>query len=795
MPNIGDLMNIKAQQVLEFNKVKEILSEYALSPMAKEMAMELEPTSDEFLVRIYQRETTEGVSLLRSGINLPLEGLRDLKNSLRLTRVGGILTPKELLDIASTMKASRLTKELWKEKRLENCKIINDLIEGLNIFESIEQKILKSILSEDEIADQASPTLSNIRRQKRALTQNIREKLESIVNSPHYQKILQEPIVTMRKDRYVVPVKQEFKGSLPGVIHDQSASGSTLYIEPMAVLAMNNELSQKEIEEKKEIERILRDLTAKIEDNHDLLLYTWESLIKLDFIMAKALYSLNIRGVEPVYNINGYVNIKKGRHPLLKGEVVPIDVFLGDKFNVLVITGPNTGGKTVSLKTVGLMALMGQSGLHIPAEYGTELSVFEEVFADIGDEQSIEQSLSTFSSHMKNIKEIIEQVSAKSLVLLDELGAGTDPTEGAALAMSILEYLLEKGCRVIATTHYSELKNFAYSTKGVENASVEFDVKTLSPTYKLTIGIPGKSNAFEIAERLGLKRDIIERSRELLTSESLKMEDLLKHIEMEKNKAESEKQELELLKKAYQKKLDQLEEEKEKARVQREKLLEKAREKARLIVENVEREANTIIEQLKEDEVKSVKQIRDKAIADTRKWLKQTSDELQGARESIIKKVKTKGGPLKPGEKVKIAGLNQEGYIVSIDYDGKSAMVQVGIMKMNVPTESLIKIEEEIGQLEKNKYTSIAMEKAKNISTEIDLRGLTLDEALIKVDKYLDDTYLAGISSVYIIHGKGTGVLRKGITEMLKKRKEVKSFRPGNINEGGLGVTVVDFKL
>jgi len=788
-------MNKKTQQLLEFDKVKKILSEYALSPMAKERILALEPICDEFLVKVYQQETTEGVSLLKTGINLPLEGLRDIKNSLHLAKLGGILTPKELLDIASTMKASRLTKELWKEKRLEGCNTVNDLIESLNIFESIEQRISKSILSEDEIADEASPTLNNIRRQKRALTQNIRAKLESIVNSPQYQKILQEPIVTLRKDRYVVPVKQEFKGALPGVIHDQSASGSTLYIEPMAVLSISNELSQKDIEEKKEIERILRELTEKVKNNHDFLLNTWESLIKLDFIMAKASYSLSISGVEPVYNTRGYINIKKGRHPLLKGNVVPIDVFLGDKFNILVITGPNTGGKTVSLKTVGLMVLMGQSGLHIPAEYGTELSIFEEVFADIGDEQSIEQSLSTFSSHMKNIKEIVEQVSPKCLILLDELGAGTDPTEGAALAMSILEYLLEKGCKAIATTHYSELKNFAYSTPGVENASVEFDIQTLSPTYKLTIGIPGKSNALEIAKRLGLKAEIIERSRKFIASESLKMEDLLKHIELEKSKVESEKQELELLKRAYQKKLDQLEEENEKAKLQSEKLLEKAREKARNIVENIEREADAIIEQLKDAEVKNIKNIRDKAIANTREWLKHTKEGIRGKETSFLKTVKTKSsGPLKPGEKVMVAGLNQEGYIVTMEDGGKSALVQIGIMKINVPTESLIKLDVENQIAEGQKYANIAMEKAKSISTQIDLRGLTLDEALIKVDKYLDDTYLAGISRISIIHGKGTGVLRKGIIEMLKKRKEVKSFRPGNANEGGLGVTVVDFK-
>jgi DNA mismatch repair protein MutS2 len=537
-------MNNKVESVLEYDKIKNILREYVISTLAEEKILEMRPFDDIDLVKRLQQETSEGVALLKAGINLPLSGIRDIRNGLSLAKMGAILSPGQLLEIASTLRTSRLVKALWREKKLEGINIIDDIVNCLHSFQSLEEKIEKAIISEDEIADDASPKLSSIRRQKRVLAQNIKNKLNEIISSPNYQKVLQEAIVTVRQDRYVVPVKQEFKGSIPGVIHDQSASGATLYIEPMAVVQMNNELRQLELEEDREIERILRDFSGKVQENHDPILDTLYNLAQLDFIMAKAGYSLDINGVEPIFNDRGYINISRGRHPLLKGHVVPLDVYLGDKFNILIITGPNTGGKTVALKTVGLFALMAQSGLHLPAGEGTELSVFKEVFADIGDEQSIEQSLSTFSSHMKNIKEIVDLASEECLVILDELGAGTDPTEGAALAMAILSYLYDKGSKVLASTHYSELKSFAFSKEGMENASMEFDVKTLSPTYKLTIGLPGKSNAFEIAARLGLREEVISLGKSLMADESLRMEDMLTHIEEEKSKAEEEREKL-----------------------------------------------------------------------------------------------------------------------------------------------------------------------------------------------------------------------------------------------------------
>lgn len=786
-------MNNKVESVLEYDKIKNILREYVISTLAEEKILEMRPFDDIDLVKRLQQETSEGVALLKAGINLPLSGIRDIRNGLSLAKMGAILSPGQLLEIASTLRTSRLVKALWREKKLEGINIIDDIVNCLHSFQSLEEKIEKAIISEDEIADDASPKLSSIRRQKRVLAQNIKNKLNEIISSPNYQKVLQEAIVTVRQDRYVVPVKQEFKGSIPGVIHDQSASGATLYIEPMAVVQMNNELRQLELEEDREIERILRDFSGKVQENHDPILDTLYNLAQLDFIMAKAGYSLDINGVEPIFNDRGYINISRGRHPLLKGHVVPLDVYLGDKFNILIITGPNTGGKTVALKTVGLFALMAQSGLHLPAGEGTELSVFKEVFADIGDEQSIEQSLSTFSSHMKNIKEIVDLASEECLVILDELGAGTDPTEGAALAMAILSYLYDKDSKVLASTHYSELKSFAFSKEGMENASMEFDVKTLSPTYKLTIGLPGKSNAFEIAARLGLREEVISLGKSLMDDESLRMEDMLTHIEEEKSKAEEEREKLLAAKKEYEKKLAKLEEERKKIRLKQERIIEKAKETARLMLNKIQREAEEIIDNLKDAETADQASMRDKAVQRAREWLKKADEGLQDSKGSLVQKARTgHRRPLKAGQKVKIAGLNQEGYILSIDDSTKEAQVQVGIMKINLPLASLIPVEEEAAETEKNRFASIAMTKAREISTELDLRGLTVEEAFMKVDSYLDDAKLAGMKTVVLIHGKGTGALRRGINEMLKKRSDIKSFRLGNIDEGGSGVTVVE---
>ncbi|MGB9976672.1 endonuclease MutS2 [Thermovenabulum sp.] len=790
-------MNNKVLAKLEFDKVKNILKEYAVSDITRERIDKLEPLKDLPLIRRLQKETSEGVALLKRGFRLPFEYIPDISSSLKRAKFGAVLNNRELLDVAQIMKTSRVIKKNWEEWKIEGYEILQNLVASLHNFYSLEEKIFKAILNEEEIADNASPALASLRKEKKVLFSRIREKLESIISSPSFQKFLQEPIVTIRQGRYVIPVKQEFRTSVPGIIHDQSSSGATLYIEPLSVLELNNELRRIEIEEKKEEERILKELTKKIADNYDSIKNSYEVILELDFILAKANYSIEINGIEPMFNEKGYLNIKRGRHPLLilKGEVVPIDLYLGDKFHVLVITGPNTGGKTVTLKTVGLFAIMAQSGLHLPAEEGTEVAVFNEVFADIGDEQSIEQSLSTFSSHMKNIVEIIENADEKSLVLLDELGAGTDPAEGAALAMAILNYFYERGIRTIATTHYSELKTFAFSRDGMENASVEFDVETLSPTYKLTIGIPGKSNAFEIAKRLGLKHELLEKAKEFLKKENLELEGLLKSLEGERKKLNEEIKRLNELKENYYKKITYLEEAKKKLAEKEEIIIEKAREKAKRILEKAKEEAEDIIEELKKVEDLDERQNKDRIIELARKRLRENLGELKDEKPLIKKSKKLlKDENFKPGDRVFVEGLNQEGFIVEINEKEKEALVSIGIMKINLPLNTLSKIEEaSTGVKDSISYSTISIEKAKNIESKIDLRGLTLDEAILKVEKYLDDARVAGLPSIMIIHGKGTGILRKGIQDLLKKRKDVKTFRPGNYNEGGIGVTVVEF--
>lgn len=785
-------MGNKIEQILEFNKIKEVLSKYAFSNLAKMEISKLKPSSKEIEVKKWQKETREGVLILRAGIDLPIQGIRDIRNSLHKAKIGSVLTCKELLDLASTMESSRLTKKVWEQNKLFECDILNSIIAQLHSYKSLEDKIKKSIISEDKLADDASPKLQLIRRRKNTLVEGIRSKLEGIIKSPSYQRVLQEPIVTMRKGRYVLPVKQENRSSIPGVVHDQSTRGATLFIEPISVLEKNNELSQLEIEEKREIESILRDFTKKIAENRDLLEKTLSMLVKLDIIQAKASYSLDIDGVEPLLNTKGYINIKNARHPLLKGNVVPINVTLGDEFSVLVITGPNTGGKTVSLKTVGLLTLMSQSGLRIPAEEGSEVSIFENIFADIGDEQSIEQNLSTFSSHMKNIIGITKKASKDSLILLDELGAGTDPTEGAALAMAILNFFYQQGSKVIATTHYNELKNFAHSMEGIENASVEFDVNTLRPTYKLTIGIPGKSNALEISRRLGLKQEIIDVARQFISGETLKMEDMLGHIEREKAKIDDKVIELNNLKLEYEEKLRFLEKEKNKYVEKQREILKKAKDEAKSFIDNVQSEAEEIISKLKEVENQKDKKAKDKAIRYAREWLKKKSKDLSRDNKRNIKRSKI-DGPLKPGEKVYIPSFEKEGYIIEVDTDESQALVQIGILKVNVPTGSLEKVEEPEHDVESQSYSSVSVKRTRKISPEIDLRGLTLDDALLKVDRYLDEAILAGLPYVNIIHGKGTGTLRRGIQDMLKTRKNI-NFRDGRLEEGGLGVTVVKFK-
>ena len=600
----------------------------------------------------------------------------------------------------------------------------------------------------------------------------------------------------MREGRYVVPIKQENKSYFPGLVHDQSSSGATLFVEPMAVVELNNELRELEIKEREEIQRILKELSELVAEEVQSIRNNQAILQKLDFIFAKGKLALDMNAIKPILNEEGYINIKKARHPLLNVKnVIPIDIYIGKDFNSLVITGPNTGGKTVTLKTVGLLTLMGQSGLHIPADFNSGLAVFQQVFADIGDEQSIEQSLSTFSSHMTNIVNILDNVQKNSLVLFDELGAGTDPTEGAALAMSILDYLLNLNIRTIATTHYSQLKVYALTTEGVRNASVEFDVETLSPTYRLLIGVPGKSNAFEISKRLGLQDYIIDYARNLVSKENIEFEDVLQAIDKDRKIIEENRVEAERLKSEVENLKEKLSMEKEKTKDAREKIILKAKEEARNILRNAKEESDVLVNELRQIS-HEIEKDRSKKIHESQERLKLKLDEVESSLSANVLNVKSKEPPknLKVGETVEVLSLNQIGNVLELPDENGNVLVQVGIMKVNVHISTLRRSEEEEAEKTQINTRRIIKSKSSSVKNEIDLRGKTLDEALLDLDKYIDDVYIARLKEAYIIHGKGTGVLREGIKGYLKGHRHVKSFRIGKYGEGGDGVTVIELK-
>jgi len=792
-------MDERTLKVLEYDKIIAKLVKLTSSELGKELAESLEPETDFSKVNSLLKETSDGVSyILRKG-SPPLGGIHDIRSGLKRVKLGAVLMPMELLHIADTLRAVRNLKNYAMEKDTESeDNSVSELISLLESNRKVEEKITHAIVSEDEISDNASITLSNIRRQIKQAQESIKDKLNDIIRSSKYQKYIQESLVTIRGDRYVIPVKQEYRNEIPGLVHDSSASGATIFIEPMSVVEANNNIKQLKIKEKAEIERILRELSAEVEAIAEQLESNISIFAKLDFIFAKAKLSVDYNCVCPKLESDGKIVLKKARHPLLdKLKVVPIDFWIGDQFRTLVITGPNTGGKTVTLKTVGLFLLMAQAGLHLPASEGTCISVFKQIFADIGDEQSIEQSLSTFSSHMTNIVRILKKADNNSLVLMDELGAGTDPTEGAALAMSILESLHHKGSITVATTHYSELKTYAISTKGVENASCEFDVKTLRPTYRLLIGVPGKSNAFAISQRLGLPSDILERAKEFLTQEDIKFEDIL--LSIEKNKSESEKErvkaesyrlEAEMLKK-------ELEEQREKIKAQKEKILREAKEEARRILLSAKEESEAIIEQLKKLEKEREAAERNKVAEEMKLKLRKNIDKIdESLSESIFKREGYVNPPenLNPGDSVFIINLNQKGTVLEPPNKDGEAVVQVGILKINVHKTNLKLLDEQKIEAQRMGYSKINMSKASNISTEIDLRGANLDEAIISVDKFLDDASIAGLNEVTIIHGKGTGILRNGIHQFLRNHPHVKKFRIGKYGEGESGVTVVELR-
>ncbi len=793
-------MNEKTIRILEYNKIIDRLVSLTASNLGSELAKQLMPDNDFEKIKINLKETSDGVNFISRRGSPPLGGIHDIRDSIRRADIGSMLNLRELIRVAGVLRAVRNLKNYSSGEniRTDDDNVVGELISCLEAAKRVEDKINLCILSEEEISDSASPALGNIRRQIRHAQNSIKDKLNDLVRSSKYQKYMQESIVTMRGDRYVVPVKQEYRGEIPGLIHDSSASGATLFIEPMAVVEANNTIRELKLKEQAEIERILQELSADVAQIAVELKTNITLLAKLDFIFAKAKLSLDYNCVCPKLNSGGKTIIKKGRHPLLDAKiVVPIDFWIGEEFDTLVVTGPNTGGKTVTLKTVGLFTLMTQAGLHIPANEGTEVSVFNKIFADIGDEQSIEQSLSTFSSHMKNIVNILESVDNNSLVLFDELGAGTDPTEGAALAMAILEHLKERGCTIVATTHYSQLKVYAVTTPYVENACCEFDVETLKPTYKLLIGVPGRSNAFAISNRLGLIDSVVEHAKSYLTSEEIKFEDMLMSIEKNLNQSESERTQAQVLKIEAEKIKNEIEGQRKRFEDKKEIILKEAREEARKLLLDAKHEAEDVLSEMRRIQREKESGTSQKAAEEMRLKLKNRIDTIEDALSKPIIPKNTLVKPpknLKPGDSVLITNLNQRGTIVSTADKNGEAIVQAGIMKINVHITNLKIIDEQKEQIKRTGAGEIGVSKVRNISNEVDVRGLRLDEALEIVDKYLDDVVISGLSEICIIHGKGTGILRSGIHQYLKSNRRIKSYRLGKYGEGETGVTIVEIK-
>ena len=792
-------MNQKSLRVLEFNKIVDILKTKVSSSLGLKYIENLTPSSDYEEVKYMLEETSQAQGILLKRGSVGLNGIHDIEDKAKRAEIGASLDPGSLIKIADTLRVARNLKNTLASSEEEefNYPVIQGLSNSLYVYRDVEDKIYNAIVSEIEISDNASSELRDIRRRIVQKNQSIRSKLNSIISSTTYQKYLQDAIISVRGDRFVVPVKAEYRSYVSGIIHDQSSSGATLFIEPMSIVDMNNELRQLRLKEQEEIERILAELSALVgEISHDII-SNQEILGKLDFAFAKGKLSIAMKAVEPNLNEDKFINIKAGRHPLLDAEtVVANDIYLGRNFHTLLITGPNTGGKTVTIKTVGLFALMTQSGLHIPANYGSSMCVFDNVFADIGDEQSIEQSLSTFSSHMTNIVSILKDVTENSLVIFDELGAGTDPIEGASLAIAILEDVKMAGAKCIATTHYTELKNYALTKEGVENAAVEFDVDTLSPTYRLLMGIPGKSNAFEISKKLGLSDYIISRAREFIDDSNIELEDVIQEAEKSRLKAIEEREEAEKLKVEIEKVKQEYDERLAKITSQRDKLIEQAKSEAFRITRGAKEEVDNIIKELRQIENEMASKEKNRKIEALRKELSSSMGALQPSVESmIIPKVATKEiKNLKPGDEVKVITLNQNGSVISVDERKKEAVVQIGIMKMTLPFKSLQKVKADVKTTVTKGTRSIIKSKSGRVKSEVDLRGMNLEEAIMEVDKYLDDACVAGLEYVTIIHGIGTGVLKSGIQEVLKKNKHVKSQRPGQYGEGGAGVTIAVLK-
>lgn len=780
-------MNQRVLRVLEYHKITDKLVRHANTSLGKELAEQIMPFSDLQTVRQALSDTDEGRLVYRVKGLIPFGGIRDIRRYVKRSEVGGTLEANELLDTADTiMGGRRLRKFLLDVAEQHPIPIVSQLAEQVFELRPLEEAIRNCIDQNAEVMDHASSDLKSIRNSRQQAQARIREKLDAILRKPENQKMMQEAIVTIRNDRYCIPVKAEHKGSFGGIVHDQSASGATLFIEPAVIVQLNNDLRELEVKERREIVRILSQLSAMVGQEASVLQEGLAALAQIDFIFAKVGLAHEMKATLPAVNEQGIIRLRKAVHPLLDRTVaVPTDARLGDDFNLLLITGPNTGGKTVTLKTVGLLTLMAMSGLHVPADEGSELSVFDNVFADIGDEQSIEQSLSTFSSHMTNIIEILENVDFRSLVLLDELGAGTDPSEGAALAQAILEFMRIRGAKIVATTHYSELKAYAYSVDEAMNASVEFDVESLRPTYRLLIGVPGRSNAFAISERLGLRKDIIEEAKSRVSTENAQVDDLIRQLETNQLLAERDRREAELLRKEMESLRQQFDKEQDRFYAERERLIERAEEEAREIVRKSEREAQEIVQELRRVREQEHANFKEHEIIELRKKLESAAPTR---RERRVQRKAAQPKELLVGDTVQVLTLNQKGVVMEVT--ANEALVQIGSMKMKIKLSNLEKMEEK-----KQETRGIVTRKTdQSTLLELDLRGTTIEEAAYEIDRYLDNAIMSGLAQVSIIHGKGTGALRSGVQEFLRNHSQVRSYRIGEHGEGGSGVTIVTLK-
>lgn len=785
-------MQERVLKVLEFDKVKEQLLENVSSSLGREIAEKLVPSTNYEEVVKRQEETDEAAKVLRIKANIPLGGIFDLRPHIKRAVIGGMLSSHELMQVASTVHASRQIKRFMEDFAEEESSIplLLAQVDRIVVLAELEGDIKKAIDDNGEVLDSASETLRSLRNQHRAKEGRVRERLESMIRSSNAQKMLSDAIVTIRNDRFVIPVKQEYRAHYGGIIHDQSSSGQTLFIEPQSIVELNNELQRIRIKEQQEIERILTMLSAKTGEFGSELESIIQVLGNIDFMFAKARYGRMIKASKPTMNQEGRISLIKARHPLISiDKVVANDITLGRDFTAIVITGPNTGGKTVTLKTVGLCTLMAQAGLQIPALDGSEMAVFGSVFADIGDEQSIEQSLSTFSSHMVNIVDILDSVSFDSLVLFDELGAGTDPQEGAALAIAILDEVNRRGARVIATTHYPELKAYGYNRKGVVNASMEFNVETLSPTYRLLIGVPGRSNAFEISKRLGLNENVIKKARSFVGTDTNQVEEMIAALEESKRQAEKELEEAHEFLKNAEKLHEDLQQQMIQYYEKKDSLYEKAASEAKAIIEKAKKESKSVIHDLRKMQQEKHTEIKEHELIEAQKRLTEA--------EPI--EIKTKHRPAKPkqkhvfqpGDEVKVLSFDQKGILIEKVTEG-SWQVQIGILKMKVNEKDL----EFIKTPKATETKVIASVKGKDfhVSPELDLRGERYEDAILRVEKYIDDALLAGYPHVSIIHGKGTGALRQGVQEYLRNHRAVKKIRFGEQTEGGSGVTIAEFK-